>query len=247
MHIAIDIKTTLKTENRHFPMDISFKSEDPFIILTGPSGAGKTMTLQMIAGIVKPESGYISVDKKVLFNNKKAINKKTRDRSVGYLFQDYALFPHMTVRNNLATGLRRKWFHRLSEKDEQEILDFLSLFEIEALADSLPCELSGGQKQRVGLARALISRPEILLLDEPFAALDNRLRKKLRMRLYMIQEQFGIPIVMITHDPQDVAYFSGTQVLYHSGHARIKSNRIWEYTKPVIQTEDKAVTAFRVA
>ena len=226
MHIAIDIKTTLKTENRHFPMDISFKSEDPFIILTGPSGAGKTMTLQMIAGIVKPESGYIADDEKVLFDNRKAINQKTRERSVGYLFQDYALFPHMTVRNNIAMGLRKKWFHRLSEKDEQQIHDFLSLFEIEALADSMPGELSGGQKQRVGLARALLSSPEIFLLDEPFAALDNRLRKKLRLQLQMIQEQFGIPIVMITHDPQDVEYFSGTQVLYHSGHARIKSKRI---------------------
>ena len=146
MHIAIDIKTTLKTENRHFPMDISFKSEGPFIILTGPSGAGKTMTIQMIAGIVKPESGYIAVDEKVLFDNRKAINEKTRERSVGYLFQDYALFPHMTVRNNIAMGLRKKWFHRLSEKDEQQIHDFLSLFEIEALADSMPGELSGGQK-----------------------------------------------------------------------------------------------------
>jgi molybdate transport system ATP-binding protein len=133
------------------------------------------------------------------------------------LFQDYALFPHLTVLENVGFGLKKNWQWRLSRKDRDRVIACLEVFEISQLAQSLPRDLSGGQKQRVALARALIQKPDLLLLDEPFAALDTLLRVKLRKELAQVQTAFSIPVIMVTHDPEDIRAFAETLVTYEMG------------------------------
>ena len=148
-------------------------------VLFGYSGAGKSLTLQLIAGLLKPDAGRITANGDVLFDSQKRINVPPQRRSLGYVFQDLALFPHMTVRQNIAygaTGLPRG-------ARQERVGEMLEVFHLEDLADKPPAEISGGQKQRVALARALIRRPQALLLDEPFSALDNPLRREMRQFL----------------------------------------------------------------
>jgi molybdate transport system ATP-binding protein len=186
-------------------------------VVTGPSGSGKTLTLQSVAGLIRPDSGRIVVKGRVLFNSEARIDVPSRSRNIGYVFQDYALFPHMTVADNVGYGLRKTWQWRASRKDRRDVHAFLDTLEVANLADSFPADLSGGQKQRVALARALIRRPDLLLLDEPFSALDTLLRGKLRKELIDIQARFHIPMIMITHDPEDIRVFAETLVTYEAG------------------------------
>lgn len=226
MGIHVSLKTKLKADTRNFFLNIDFKSDNSFVVLTGPSGSGKTVTLQMIAGLIQPDEGLIRIGNKTVFDSKKKINSKPRNRETGYLFQHYALFPHMSVKNNIAMGLRKKWFHRLTKNDEKTINHFLHLFEIDVLAHSKPQNLSGGQKQRVALARALVSKPGVLLLDEPFSALDHGLRSRLRKLLLEIQSHFNIPVVMITHSSCDVKAFGGRLVEYNDGRTHTITQKV---------------------
>jgi molybdate transport system ATP-binding protein len=143
-----------------------------------------------------------------------------RHRDVGYVYQDYALFPHLTVARNVSFGLKRGWPWYLPKGERLRLEEVLELFELTALQDSLPRDLSGGQRQRVALARALIRRPSLLLLDEPFSSLDTLLRAKMRQELLKIKERFAIPVMLITHDPEDVAALAGTLVVYEPGRVR---------------------------
>lgn len=229
MGIHVALKTNLRADSRDFSLNIDFKSDNSFVVLAGPSGSGKTTTLQMIAGLMQPDEGIITIGGNTVFDSNNNINKKPRHRNTGYLFQHYALFPHMSVKNNIAMGLRKKWFHRLTKDDEEKVLGILDLFEIGALAHSRPQNLSGGQKQRVALARALVSKPGVLLLDEPFAALDHALRSRLRKLLSDIQKHFNIPVVMITHDPCDVEEFGNTLVKYNAGQTCIQKKKVWPF------------------
>jgi molybdate transport system ATP-binding protein len=136
------------------------------------------------------------------------------------VFQDYALFPHLTVAHNVAFGLRRSWPWYLSQVDRLRLEEVLEIFELTSLGDSLPRDLSGGQRQRVALARALIRRPSLLLLDEPFSALDALLRARMRQELLRVQERFNLPVILITHDPEDVAALAQTVVVYDTGRIR---------------------------
>ena len=163
-----------------FSLDISLETQGGVLGLLGASGCGKSMTLKCIAGIEKPDSGYIALDGTVLFDSKRGINLAPQQRKVGYLFQNYALFPHMTVRQNILCGL--KWEKR-REIREQKYRDILKLLQLEELQKHRPHQLSGGQAQRTALARMLVNEPHLLLLDEPFSALDSHLREKLQMEL----------------------------------------------------------------
>jgi molybdate transport system ATP-binding protein len=163
-----------------------------------------------------PDAGRIILKDRVLFDSRRKINVPARNRGIGYVFQDYALFPHLNVAQNVGFGLRKPW-RPLSRREKAGVGEYLEIFEISRLAESFPFELSGGQRQRVALARALIREPDILLMDEPFSALDALLRERIRSEILEILGRFDVPILLITHDPRDIAFFAGTVVNYENG------------------------------
>lgn len=220
MVIKVVLEKSLESRTRQFKLEAAFTSEEQCVVLFGPSGSGKTLTLQSIAGLVAPDAGSIALNGRVLFDSHLGVNIPSRHRKIGYLFQDYALFPHLTVLENVGFGLKQHWQWRLSRDDRRQVMEFLELFEIPQLAQSFPSNISGGQKQRVALARALIQKPDLLLLDEPFAALDTLLRVKLREELARIRSAFDVPVIMVTHDPEDIRAFAQTLVIFEIGRVR---------------------------
>lgn len=217
MSIQVDVEKKLTSRGRSFALKAAFSSKERFVVLFGPSGLGKTLTLQSIAGLITPDAGRIALNGRVLFDAGSGIDVPSRHRKIGYLFQDYALFPHLSVFENVGFGLKRTWQWRLSKQDRRSVEELLEIFELLHLGKSFPFDLSGGQKQRVALARALVNKPDLLLLDEPFSALDTLLRVKLREELWRIQSRFSIPVIMITHDPEDIEVFAETLVTYEKG------------------------------
>ncbi|KAG8155595.1 sulfate/molybdate ABC transporter ATP-binding protein [Burkholderia catarinensis] len=212
MSLVVDIRKTYANAERRFTLDLSFTATTQRVVLFGPSGAGKSMTLQAIAGLLSPDEGTISLNGELLFDAGRRIDVPTRERRVAYLFQDYALFPHLNVRQNIAFGLMSGLRNPRAKTVPPEVAYWLHAFDLEALAGQYPSQLSGGQKQRVALARALVAQPRILLLDEPFAALDSAMRQRMRHELAELQARLDIPMVLISHDPDDVAAF-GDQVV----------------------------------
>jgi molybdate transport system ATP-binding protein len=217
MLIHVEVKKRVTSRDRAFSLEANFASESSRLVLFGPSGSGKTLTLQLIAGLLTPDSGRILVGDRVLFDKRQNINVPARQRAIGYVPQDYALFPHLSVADNVGFGLPRRWPRGLQKADRHRVAEFLEIFELGDLGHSLPRELSGGQRQRVALARALIRHPQLLLLDEPFTALDTPLRARMRQELLKVQSQFGIPVMVITHDPEDVAVLAQTVIVYEAG------------------------------
>lgn len=207
MQIELDIKKTLTSASHSFRLDVRFSSNSKRIVIFGPSGAGKTMILQSIAGLVTPDSGYIKLASKTLFDTKQKINLKPQQRKLAYLFQNYSLFPHLTVKQNICFALKKGIFNPRQSANYAEVTKWLEILELSPLANHYPHQLSGGQQQRTAMARALVANPEVLLLDEPFSALDLTLRKKIRSEISELQQQLDIPTVLITHDIEDVNLF----------------------------------------
>lgn len=197
-----------------FSLDISLETQGGVLGVLGASGCGKSMTLKCIAGIEKPDSGYIALDGTVLFDSKRGINLAPQQRKVGYLFQNYALFPHMTVRQNILCGL--KWEKR-REIREQKYRDILKLLQLEELQKHRPHQLSGGQAQRTALARMLVNEPHLLLLDEPFSALDSHLREKLQMELRELLKRYGRDVLLVTHSRDEAYHMCGQVAVLHQG------------------------------
>ena len=193
MSLHVDIRKYLGS----FVLDASFTAEYGITSLLGASGCGKSMTLKCIAGIEKPDEGRIELDGRVLFDSAKGINLPPQARRVGYLFQNYALFPNMTVRQNILCGLKRE--KNWSEK-ERRLSEMLRMMQLDGLENRKPAQLSGGQQQRTALARILVNDPQILLLDEPFSALDAHLRDSLKVEMRDLLENFGREVLMVTHD-----------------------------------------------
>ncbi|EHJ49413.1 Molybdate-transporting ATPase [Solidesulfovibrio carbinoliphilus subsp. oakridgensis] len=216
MRITVAIHKAYHAASRDFHLDASFATTDNRVVLFGPSGSGKTLTLRAIAGLMRPDAGSISLDGRVLCDTDKRLCLPPRERNIGYVFQDYALFPHLTVRQNVAFGLT-PLFGRLSREAADRVASTMDLFGIASLAEVRPSRISGGQRQRVALARALVGEPRALLLDEPFSALDIPLRQRVRVELAGILNRLDIPLVMVTHDPADVAFFGGDVVRYADG------------------------------
>jgi molybdate transport system ATP-binding protein len=217
MRIEVDIRKKLRSNGRDFLLDVTFACEDELNVVFGPSGAGKSLTLRAIAGLEKPDYGRIAVGGTVFFDSLAGIDLPASQRNVGYLFQDYALFPHLTVEQNIGFASKRWWQRQLSAPAARRVSELVQLFELRGLEQSYPAQLSGGQRQRVALARALIRHPGVLLLDEPFAALDPLLRNRMRRELADTRALFEVPMLVITHDPEDVALLAETLVILEQG------------------------------
>lgn len=185
-----------------FVLDARFETDDPVTGLLGASGCGKSMTLKCIAGVETPDEGRIVLDGETLFDSERGINLPPQKRGVGYLFQHYALFPHMTVEKNILCGLH-------SEKDKavrrQRLREMIEMLQLEGLEKHRPAQLSGGQAQRAALARMLVNKPRLLLLDEPFSALDSHLRDQLQPQFLSLLRSYGRQAVLVTHS-RDEAY-----------------------------------------
>lgn len=213
MSLFVEIKKKLGK----FSLNVRFEAGGGVLGLLGASGSGKSMTLMCIAGIEKPDSGRIVLDGVTLFDSERRINLPSQQRRIGYLFQNYALFPNMTVRQNILCGLR-------NEKDkvqkEKALDDILDLMQIRGLENHRPSQISGGQQQRVALARILAGKPQLLMLDEPFSALDSHLRGQLQIQTRQLLKQFGRETLMVTHSRneayrlcEEIALIDGGEII----------------------------------
>jgi len=203
----------LKKHFHSFSIDIGFSTEENMSVLFGPSGAGKSLLLNLLSGIVKPDQGFVRIEEREVFNSETGINVPIRDRHIGYLFQDYALFPHMTVFENIAYGIN----HLPKNKIKTKVEELLDLMRLGGLEHRFPKELSGGQKQRAALARTLAAEPRILLLDEPFSALDYQVREKLRADLLMIHQRYPITTLFVTHDLEETFVMGENIAIINNG------------------------------
>ena len=204
----IDAQRVFEHAGRRFDLQVRFTSAAQRLVLFGPSGAGKSQALKVIAGLTAADAGHVRLGTETLFDPAARIDVPARHRRLGYVFQDYALFPHLTVAENLAFGLSHGLLNLRRHTAHPEVQRWLQAFELTPLANLHPEQLSGGQRQRTALARALVPGPRALLLDEPFAALDSALRRRLRDELIALQARLAIPMILITHDEADVNAFA---------------------------------------
>jgi len=207
------LKVTVRKHFEGFRLEVAFTTQNELTVLFGPSGAGKSLTLQAIAGTFPPEAGRIVIDGQTVYDSAQRINLPPQARRVGYVPQHYALFPHLTAKENIGFGL----IHLPRPEQERRVCELIELFSLQGLERRRPRELSGGQQQRVALARALAVQPRLLLLDEPFAALDAPLRGTLREELAQIQARLGITMLLVTHDLADAFAFGQRVIVYDSG------------------------------
>lgn len=205
----MSIYCKIKKKMGRFTLDIEFEAGDETVALMGASGCGKSMTLRCIAGIEKPDSGKIIINGKTVFDSEKRIHLAPQKRRTGYLFQDYALFPNMTVEKNIRTVL---------PKDKESELDaILTAFHLKGLENHYPRQLSGGQKQRCALARMMVTQPELIMLDEPFSALDSYLRWQMEQEVVAALEKFGKTVLFVSHDRDEVYRISNQVVVINDG------------------------------
>jgi molybdate transport system permease protein len=195
MHLLVDIQKQLP----NYRLEVTFELAGETLGILGSSGSGKSMTLRCIAGIETPTSGTIVLNHRILYDSRKGINLPSRDRKVGYLFQNYALFPHLTVAQNVAYGLKG-WSKKAMTRRVSEHLEQMKL---SGLSDRYPHQLSGGQQQRVALARALATAPDVLLLDEPFSALDTHLRNEMEKQLIKTLSSYPGLTLFVSHNLEE--------------------------------------------
>ena len=210
-----------------YTLKANFKCEKDTLVLFGASGAGKSMTLKCIAGIEKPDRGVIQLNDKVLFDSNKNINLPPQKRHVGYLFQDYALFPDMTVSGNILSAMRKL----PKAERERKLSDLIKRFQLNGLEKRRPELLSGGEKQRVALARIFASSPEVLLLDEPFSSLDTLLKLQLIPYIREIIADFGGETLMVSHDIEEVRQLCPKLITNTDGVTSIETNTEDYYTR----------------
>jgi molybdate transport system ATP-binding protein len=210
---CMGVTVTVDKKVKEFQLNVAWEIGDELAVVFGPSGSGKSLTLQLIAGHMKPDKGRIALGDTVLLDTGGNTFLPPQKRRIGYVFQDLALFPHMTVEKNILYGATG-----ISPQDrDRRLRDIMDLFHLEGLERKLPCEISGGQKQRVAFARALIRQPDLLLLDEPFSALDPQLRTEMRDFLRDIRRIYRIPVILVTHDIFEAYCLADTVIVYAGG------------------------------
>ncbi len=226
MSILIDIEKKLGD----FFLKVKFEAGDETLALLGASGCGKSLTLRCIAGIEKPDRGKIIVNGVTLFDSDKRIHLVPQKRRTGLLFQNYALFPNMTVEQNICAGAKRAGNKKQQKEAACQIME---RFELTNLAHHYPHQLSGGQKQRTALARLLVSKPDILMLDEPFSALDSHLRLKLEQDVREVIKQYGKTVLLVSHDRDEVFRLSDRVALMHQGRIPAIGEKREVFNKPM--------------
>jgi molybdate transport system ATP-binding protein len=208
------LDVAIKKDLGGFCLDVAFSTEQGVLALLGASGCGKSMTLRCIAGIETPDEGHIIIDGVTVYDSKQHIDLPPQKRQVGLLFQNYALFPNMTVEENILCGLREK---KSKEEQKQLVEEYLRKFHLTGLEKHLPGQLSGGQKQRCALARMLIGSPKLLMLDEPFSALDSYLRWELERELLATLREYTGSVLFVSHDRDEVYRISDQIAVYKQG------------------------------
>ena len=228
MSIYVDIEKKLGD----FRLKLKLEAGDETLAFLGASGCGKSMTLKCIAGIEKPDAGRIIVNGVTLFDSDKHINVPAKARRTGLMFQNYALFPNMTVKQNILAGTRRdKSLSKAARIKKTE--DIMKAFSIEDLSGHLPSQLSGGQQQRTALARMLVSDPEILLLDEPFSALDSHLRFRMEQEMRQVIRDFGRTVILVSHNRDEVFRLSDKVAIMDDGGVEAFGTRDEVFRNPV--------------
>ena len=212
MSIYVDIRRTVGD----FSLNVAFEAGQETLALLGDSGCGKSMTLRCIAGVLRPDAGVIRINGETVFDAQRRIDRKPQRRRVGYLFQNYALFPNMTVLENIMTGLeRQRGLSKARRRDEAR--EFVRRLKLEGLEERYPGQLSGGQQQRTALARILASQPALLLLDEPFSALDATLRWEMEQVVRETIRNFEGTVLLVTHNRDEVYRLSDKVAVYNGG------------------------------
>ena len=229
MSLYVDIEKSLGS----FRLNAQFETYGGVLALLGASGCGKSMTLKCIAGIEKPDRGKIVLDGVTLFDSEKGINLSPQKRKVGYLFQQYALFPNMTVHQNIAAGVRNR---RLAGEAVPEIIRAMHL---EGTENMRPHQLSGGQQQRVALARILVNEPNALLLDEPFSALDSHLRFQMEQEVREVIRRFGKTVLLVSHNRDEVFRLSDSIAIMSSGSIETQGAKKTVFENP--KTKNSAI------
>lgn len=210
-----------------FRLDVEFHTDGGCMGILGASGCGKSMTLKCIAGIEKPDRGRIVLNGRVLYDSEKKISLSVQERNVGYLFQNYALFPTMTVEQNLAVAMKGK-----KKEKEQKIKEQIRRFRLEGLERRYPSQISGGQQQRVALARMLLHQPEIIMLDEPFSALDGFLKDELQLEMLELLGDYGKDVLMVSHSRDEIFRFCDHLILLENGNSILKGSTAAVFSNP---------------
>lgn len=221
------LQAKIKKKFSGFTLDVDFESKEGCMGILGASGCGKSMTLKCIAGIEKPDSGRIVLNGRVLFDSEKKINLPVQKRNVGYLFQNYALFPTMTVEQNLMVAMEGK-----KEEKQVKIKEQLKRFELSGLEKRYPSQLSGGQQQRVALARMLLHQPEIIMLDEPFSALDGFLKDTLQLEMLELIKEYQKDVLLVSHSRDEIYRFCDNMVLLEKGNCILKGKTTDIFANP---------------
>lgn len=211
--MAVALSVRFRKTLGDFSLDVAWQADNETVVLFGPSGAGKSLTFQVLAGLVNPDEGLLQLGDRVLFDGAGGVNLPPRQRDVGYLFQHYALFPHLSAEENI------RFAHPdpRSAEATRELTALLQRFQLEGVSRQFPRALSGGQRQRVALARALMRKPRWLLLDEPLSAVDLSVRRVIRTELRQLQRALDIPLVLITHDLGEALAMADHLVIYEGG------------------------------
>ncbi|MDD4680825.1 MAG: ATP-binding cassette domain-containing protein, partial [Clostridia bacterium] len=203
-----------------FLLDVDYRFDKGILAIQGESGAGKTTILNCISGLIMPDDGKIAIGDQIVFDSIAGINVTTRLRNIGYLFQNYALFPNMTVYQNIVYGIKNHKDYKEKSKKEQLLAyaDYImETFGIAHLKKKTPGQISGGEKQRVALSRAIVTKPGLLLLDEPFSALDQRTKEIVYQEFASFKKNFQIPTILITHDSEESKMFADCRIHIKEG------------------------------